>query len=281
LNTAEPQSHNAVERGEFVSVSNRRRNRRIKAKGVFARLHTTEGSWLCMVANLSLGGAYIRSSKPLPPGTAVTIELSGGGFRGAVRVKGRVANILDLPKASAAGMLAGMGIGFDAMTEFDAEQLRRLLPSLNGSTPSVALEKDGDRAAPPGVQPLASSSAVDPGAADQDLFRIPRSEAATLARADASAAAAAQRPTLLGRPPSIATALILPPPPLEEPPASPSRPLPPPAGDSATASERFVELVARVRAGEAEIARLREENERLRAELRSAQESPLRSADRD
>jgi hypothetical protein len=233
---------------------------------------------MCMVANLSLGGAYIRSSKPLPPGTAVTVELSAGGFRGAVRVKGRVANILDLPKASAAGMLAGMGIAFDAMTEFDAEQLRRLHPALNGSTPSGVVEEEGDRAAPPGVQPLASSSSVDPGAADQDLFRIPRSESSTLARADAIAAAAAQGPTLLGRPPSVATALILPPPLVGEPPASASRPLPPPTLDSATGSERAAELVARVRAGEEEITRLREENERLRAELR-ARDIPCFSVD--
>jgi hypothetical protein len=240
---------------------------------------------MCMVANLSLGGAYIRSSKPLPPGTPVTIELSGGGFRSAIRVKGRVANILDLPKASAAGMLAGMGIAFDALTEFDAEQLRRLHPALNGSAPSGRLEEDGDRAAPPGMQPLPSSSAGDPCAANENLFRVPRSEASTLARADAIAAAASQGPTLLGRPPSVATALILPPPLVEEPPASASRPLPPPTLDSATGSERVAELVARVRAGEAEITRLREENERLRAELRArefaAPESPLGSPDPD
>jgi hypothetical protein len=264
-----------------VSVSNRRRNRRIKAKDIVARLNSTGGSSLCMVANLSLGGAFIRSSKLLPPGTAVTIELSGGGFGSTVRVKGHVANSMDLPKAHAAGMLSGMGIAFDQMTEYEAEQLRRVHPSVDGSTPSGAREDDSGRAAPRAVQPLASSSAGDPFAAEHDFYRIRRSEPAKLARASTGTAAAAQGRT--PRRPSVTPVMILPPPPLQEAPASSSGPLPPPAVDSATASERVAELVARVRWGEAENARLRAENERLRAELRareiSAPQSALRSAD--
>jgi hypothetical protein len=96
-----------------------------------------------MVVNLSLGGAFIRSSKLLPLGTAVILELLGGTAVPVARLNGHVANILDVPQASARGMFSGMGIKFEQTTREAVDQLRELYPSRNGSTTGIPPEEGG------------------------------------------------------------------------------------------------------------------------------------------
>ena len=79
-----------------------------------------------MLANLGLGGAFIKTDKPAVPGTSVTLRFYLPGREVPISVSGEVAWWQTDPSKGN----VGMGVKFTAVTEKDLEDIKRYLERL-------------------------------------------------------------------------------------------------------------------------------------------------------
>jgi hypothetical protein len=108
----------------------RRKHGRVRAHGVMGHLVTGEKLSLALpVDNLSLGGAFLRTAKPLRPGTAIEIDLGRPGLP-PIRLSARVVSAITPELAFHQRTIPGMGIAFAIDRPEDEERLRQLLSSL-------------------------------------------------------------------------------------------------------------------------------------------------------
>lgn len=68
-----------------------------------------------VVANLSLGGAFIRSADPMSVGSPVLLDFARPGLKRGIRLTGRVVSIITRREAREEGCFAGMGVSFDPL----------------------------------------------------------------------------------------------------------------------------------------------------------------------
>ncbi len=107
----------------------------------------------CDLAQLSLGGCYLKTSSPFPQGTRVVVSAKGGDahlrLTGVVRV---------------AHPEFGMGVEFLHATPAAQEQVRRMIEGLHSrgdASTEVQVEPDGLESALPGESPVAAAASDD------------------------------------------------------------------------------------------------------------------------
>jgi PilZ domain len=109
----------------------RRKFPRLKTRGVSAHLRVRD-EVLALglpIDNLSLGGLFVRTSKPLPVGTLVVLELVRPGMA-ALKLTGATVCSLGTATRGPEGGGPGMGIRFDALSVEATTRLNRLLVEL-------------------------------------------------------------------------------------------------------------------------------------------------------
>ena len=82
-------------------------------------------------ANLSVGGMFIETSRPLPLGTRFQLRFFLPGFEEPVDSRAEVRWVLD--DGSAGPLPSGMGVCFEGMNDAQVEQIRALLESWSQS----------------------------------------------------------------------------------------------------------------------------------------------------
>ncbi len=107
----------------------------------------------CDLAQLSLGGCYLKTSSPFPPGTRVVVSAKGGDanlrLTGVVRV---------------AHPEFGMGVEFLQATPAAQEQVRQMIEGLHSrgdTSAEVQVEPDGLESALPAESPAAAAASDD------------------------------------------------------------------------------------------------------------------------
>jgi type IV pilus assembly protein PilZ len=80
--------------------------------------------------NISRGGTFIKTDKPLPIGTEFVFKLSAPGASEPLALRGRVQWIMNEADAKAQGQDPGMGIGFIYATEAERERVAAIVEVL-------------------------------------------------------------------------------------------------------------------------------------------------------
>jgi Tfp pilus assembly protein PilZ len=91
-----------------------------------------------VVENISAGGVFIRSARPLALGTLVHLDLVRPGLKKAIRVAGRVVGVLTPEEARRKDAAPGMGIKFDPLSAGAQDRLDEILRDLGLHDPSGA-----------------------------------------------------------------------------------------------------------------------------------------------
>src|SRR4051794_30454566 len=82
------------------------------------------------VDNVSVGGVFVRTDEPLPPGTALAMELLDGTPEKPLKITGRVAGVVNAEQARRLGRAAGMGVMFDPMDLATQARVEKLVGGL-------------------------------------------------------------------------------------------------------------------------------------------------------
>jgi uncharacterized protein (TIGR02266 family) len=88
-----------------------------------------------VVENLSAGGIFLRTPRPLPLGSYIELDLVRPGLKRAISVKGRVVGVLDAESAAAKNTAPGMGIQFFPLSEAARDRLGQVLQDLGLKNP--------------------------------------------------------------------------------------------------------------------------------------------------
>jgi type IV pilus assembly protein PilZ len=92
--------------------------------------------------NISRGGTFIKTDKPLPIGTEFIFKLSAPGASEPLALRGRVQWVMTEADAKAQGQDPGMGIGFIYASEDERERVIAIVEALMvKSLGSVIYEK--------------------------------------------------------------------------------------------------------------------------------------------
>lgn len=109
---------------------NRRRFMRVHPSVLATRVATRDVNQAgILVENISLGGAYLRTDKPLPVGEPLDLELARPGHEALVRLTGRVVSALKQDRAVEMDRPPGMGVSFGALDDRTRESLKALIRS--------------------------------------------------------------------------------------------------------------------------------------------------------
>lgn len=134
-----------------MAEGERRKHRRIRARGLAAHVRALDRSFTCAVENLSEGGIFLATEQPLPRGSMVAIDLIKPGFAKALRVIG----IVVAESAGGAGTPAqasasGMGIQFAQQGPDTRVRLLALLSEFAGQPPRTeGTQPSKDESLPP------------------------------------------------------------------------------------------------------------------------------------
>jgi hypothetical protein len=110
--------------------SNRRRFMRVHPSVLATRVATRDVHQIgILVENIGLGGAYLRTDKPLPVGEPLDLELARPGHEALVRLTGRVVSTVKQDRAVELDRPPGMGVSFGTLDERTRESLRALIRS--------------------------------------------------------------------------------------------------------------------------------------------------------
>lgn len=116
-------------------MSERRQYPRVRGQGVAAHLRTSEGQTSAIVENLSAGGIFLRTPRPLPLGSMVELDLVRPGLKRSISVRGRVVLVVDSDTAATSGKAPGMGIQFFPIKEGARDRLGLVLEDLGVKNP--------------------------------------------------------------------------------------------------------------------------------------------------
>src|SRR5215470_3919693 len=112
-----------------------RKNRRVRARSVTARLQAGQLQIVGEVENLSQSGLFVRTEELLSVGAKVQLDLVRLGGKPVLSLSGAVADTLKPDRAASLKRKTGMGIRFDPISHADlTKQLGGLLRELAGGT---------------------------------------------------------------------------------------------------------------------------------------------------
>ena len=112
-----------------------RKNRRVRARSVTARLRAGDTEIAGEVENLSRSGLYVRTDELLFVGAKVQVELARPDGKRVLSLPGCVADMIEADRAASLGRKIGMGISFDPIGDAEAAgQLDGLLRDLANVT---------------------------------------------------------------------------------------------------------------------------------------------------
>ncbi|HEX4386426.1 MAG TPA: PilZ domain-containing protein [Myxococcales bacterium] len=252
---------------------NRRKHARVRARNVGAQLLTAHGRISAQVENISRGGVFVRTDRPLEVGSDVLVELVRPGLRRALTLAARVTSRIDATEGRLSRRMPGMGMQFVSLDARQDERLLELLHEL-GAPNDEAEVTLADDATEQELQALVlddSPVALDPDPPEQSpqitpspvrggvKFELPRH------LADDLAGILDEFDPPRSQPP--------PPPPPEE----PQRPPAAPAAPEETLSQRLMVqirgLVMQLADAQQQISQRDLEVERMREELENAREA--------
>ena len=67
--------------------------------------------------NVSLGGIFIETRRPLPAGSTVQLSFGLPGYGGRIRSSGKVVRSVSVEEAKERGIRPGMGVSFEDLSE--------------------------------------------------------------------------------------------------------------------------------------------------------------------
>ena len=154
-------------------ASNRRRHQRVKPKQLVGRVQGGEALHIGLVVeNISVGGAFVRCASPMRVATRVKLELYRPGAASPIQVNGVVASTVTPSEAAARKVSPGMGIAFDAMPPHVEARIEGII----GATNPAALKVDLDASGPTAQLPVRSSDEIPvlrPRAQTSDVLQRP------------------------------------------------------------------------------------------------------------
>lgn len=116
----------------------RRKHPRVRTKDVAAHVHKNSSRSLCSLENLSVGGAFVRTSEALPVGTVTNLTVVRPGMKRGLQLTARVTASFSPSEASARGAIPGMGLQFQNVDSDLRVRLEGLLRELGSRGESVA-----------------------------------------------------------------------------------------------------------------------------------------------
>ena len=111
-------------------MSEKRRHQRVTAQGLASYVWVGSKLSSSIIENISAGGLFYRTPKPVAPGTTVRIRLVQPGLKEPVELTGTVVSCIEPATAIEHGIIPGSGIRFDPVAEPMRERFNRLLVSL-------------------------------------------------------------------------------------------------------------------------------------------------------
>jgi type IV pilus assembly protein PilZ len=109
---------------------NRRKHARVRARNVGAQLLTAHGRISAQLENISRGGAFVRTERPLEVGSDVLVELTRPGLRRALTLAARVTSRIDATEGRLSRRMPGMGMQFVSLDARQSERLSELMHDL-------------------------------------------------------------------------------------------------------------------------------------------------------
>jgi type IV pilus assembly protein PilZ len=113
---------------------NRRKHTRVRARNLGAQLLTAQGRSTAQLENISRGGAFVRTDRPLEVGSDVLVELSRTGLRRSLTLAARVTSRIDATEGRLSRRMPGMGMQFVSLDARQTERLLELLRELGAPT---------------------------------------------------------------------------------------------------------------------------------------------------
>src|SRR5207237_1425043 len=89
----------------------KRKNARVRPRGVVAHVRAPTASFACQVENLSAGGLFLRTDQQLPRGTPLQLDLVKPGGRRTLHLSAAVAGVIT-PEEAASAPSAAQGPAF-------------------------------------------------------------------------------------------------------------------------------------------------------------------------
>lgn len=122
-----------------------RKHKRVATREVTAIVELDGGSVSYTVVNLSIGGALVTGTPPLPKGETVALDLKLKGTK-AVDVRGQVVHFRE----------GGMGIAFESLDSSHSASMEKLIAAVEAMAaqpPPLPARKGGDDLPPPAARP--------------------------------------------------------------------------------------------------------------------------------
>ena len=113
-----------------MSRDRRRFTRARATKGLAALLQIDSATTSVVVDNISLGGVFLRSARPVALGTRISMRVLRPGIESALVLAGSVVGILTPQVAKKNGVAPGMRVRFDDVEGVHREKLSALLADL-------------------------------------------------------------------------------------------------------------------------------------------------------
>src|SRR5438128_5230067 len=140
-------------------MRNRRKNPRVRARGMAVHVSVGGKRHPCVVDNISIGGLFVRTDSLLEVGTEVRIDLVRPGWKKALQLDARIVTRTDATAANAAKKAPGMGVQFTGVRGEQRERLQKLLVEL-GLSPEAAAAGDESEAPTDELDPAAMIEAM-------------------------------------------------------------------------------------------------------------------------
>jgi len=132
-----------------MKMKEKRRHQRVPAEGVVAYLQVDDMSASAIIENISAGGIFIRTARPMTAGTPVSLNLARSGLRKPLVLTGAVVSEVDQATAARYGGPPGMGIAFDEPDPDTERRLERVLKQLGLPVPLENFAPPEPSSAPP------------------------------------------------------------------------------------------------------------------------------------
>jgi Tfp pilus assembly protein PilZ len=123
---------------------NRRKHPRVRARDLGAQILTATGRIPAQVENISRGGAFVRTDRPLEVGSDMMVELARPGLRRVLSLAARVTSRIDPAMGRISKRAPGMGMMFISLDARQTDRLVALLKELGApdSDGAVTLSDD-------------------------------------------------------------------------------------------------------------------------------------------
>ena len=111
-------------------MRNRRKNPRIRARGLAVHVSANGRRHPCVVENISIGGLFIRTDSLLDLNTDLRVDLVRPGWKKALQLGARVVSRTDPVAAHVSKVAPGMGVQFFGLRGEQRDRLEQLLVEL-------------------------------------------------------------------------------------------------------------------------------------------------------